>query len=84
VPNLLVNYKSLGIGWKSKVMLKRATYSVSINKLVAEGNYLQKGEDLYCYLVEDEKNRKCAIIYLDGKKGERNVFEGAKKHVTNI
>jgi len=66
-----MKYKDLGIGWKSKIMLKRATYSISINKLVAEGNCLEKGSELYCYLSEDEKNRKCVIIYLDGKKKER-------------
>jgi len=47
-----------GIGWKSKIALKRATYSISINKLVAEGNCLEKGEELYSYLGEDEKGRK--------------------------
>ncbi|MEK6894798.1 MAG: hypothetical protein AABX10_05020 [Nanoarchaeota archaeon] len=63
-----MKYKELGIGWKSKVMLKRSTYSISINKMVADGNCLEKGEDLYCYLAEDEKERKCIIVYLDGKK----------------
>lgn len=57
----------LGIGWKSKVALKRATYSISINKLVAEGNCLEKGQELYCYLAEDEEKRPIIIIYLDGK-----------------
>lgn len=60
--------KPLGVGWKTKVSLKRATYSVSISKLVAEGNCIEKGEDLYSYLAEDEKGRKIVIIYLDGKK----------------
>jgi len=68
----MMKYKDLGIGWKSRIMLKKATYSISINKLVAEGNCLQKGEDLYCYLVEDEKNRKCIIVHLDGKKRARS------------
>lgn len=58
----------LGLGWKSKVMLKRATYSISINKLVAEGNCLEKGQDLYCYLAEDRDKRPIVIVYLDGKK----------------
>lgn len=66
-----MKYKDLGVGWKSKVMLKRATYSISINKLVAEGNCLEKGEDLYCYLSENVSGRKCVIIYLDGKKKEK-------------
>jgi len=60
--------KFLGIGWKSKIALKRATYSISINKLVAEGNCLEKGKELYCYLAEDEKGRRIIITYLDGKK----------------
>ena len=61
----------MGIGWKSKIALKRATYSISINKLVAEGNCLEKGQGLYCYLAEEDK-RSIIIIYLDGKKRKRN------------
>ncbi len=57
----------MGLGWKSKVMLKRATYSISISKLVAEGNCLEKGQELYSYLAEESK-RPIVIIYLDGKK----------------
>ncbi|MEK6824384.1 MAG: hypothetical protein AABX12_01895 [Nanoarchaeota archaeon] len=64
--------KFLGFGWKSKVALKRVTYSISINKLVAEGNCLEKGQELYCYLAEDEKNRQIIVIYLDGKKRDKN------------
>ena len=64
--------KFLGLGWKSKVSLKRATYSISINKLVAEGNCLEKGEDLNCYLAEDDKQRKIVVVYLDGKKRNSN------------
>ena len=58
----------LGLGWKSKVSLKRATFSISINKLVAEGCGLEKGYELYSYLAEDEKGRKMIVTYLDGKK----------------
>ena len=58
----------LGLGWKSKIMLKRSTYSISINRLVAEGNYLEKGKEIYSYLAEDEYGRKIIMIYLDGKK----------------
>ena len=56
------------MGWKTKISLKRATYSISINKLIAEGNCLQKGEELHSYIAEDEKERKIIITYLDGKK----------------
>ena len=61
----------LGIGWKSRIMLKRTTYSISINKLVAEGNCLEKGQDLYCYLAEDESKRPIIIVYLDRKKRKK-------------
>ena len=58
----------LGIGWKSKIMLKRATYSISISKLVAEGCCLEKGQELHCYLAEDKDKRQIIVVYLDGKK----------------
>lgn len=60
--------KFLGLGWKSKVTLKRATAYISINKLVAVGCSLEKGQILYSYLAEDEKGRKVIIVYLDEKK----------------
>lgn len=68
-----IKIKSLGIGWKSKVGLKRATYSISINKLVAEGNCLEKGKELNCYLFEDLTERKVVIIYLDGGRKNEGV-----------
>jgi len=60
--------KFLGIGWKSKISQKRATFFISINKLIAEGNCLEKGQILYSYLAEDRNNRKIMVTYLDGKK----------------
>ena len=62
--------KFLGVGWKSKIILKRATAYISINKLVVYGCLLEKGEELYSYLAEDENGRKIIITYLDGKKRE--------------
>lgn len=56
------------MGWQTKVAQKRATYSISINKLVATGCCLEKGQMLYCYLAEDEHKRPIIITYLDGKK----------------
>jgi len=80
-PNKIMKFKKkkfLGIGWKSKVALKRATYSISINKLVAEGNCLEKGQKIYCYLAKDEDSRPIVILYLDGKKIKNNLaFAGA-------
>lgn len=58
----------LGIGWKSKIILKRATAYISINKLVVNGCDLKKGQTLHSYLAEDEKGRKIIVIYLEGKK----------------
>jgi hypothetical protein len=60
--------KFQNIGWKSKIMQKRATFSISINKLVAVGCNLKKGEELYCYLAEDSEKRPIMIIYLDSKR----------------
>ena len=58
--------KFSGIGWKSKIILKRATAYISINKLVVDGCCLEKGQILYSYLAEDEKGRKIIVTYLDG------------------
>jgi hypothetical protein len=58
----------LGIGWKSKIIFKRLTAYISINKLVVEGCNLEKGKVLYSYLAEDKYGRKIIITYLDGKK----------------
>lgn len=54
------------MGWKSKIMQKRATFSISINKLVATGSYLKKKQALYSYLAVDENKRTVIITYLDG------------------
>ena len=60
--------KFLGIGWKSKIILKRATAYISINKLIVDGCDLKKGQTLHSYLAEDEKGKKIIITYLEGKK----------------
>ncbi len=64
----------LGLGWKSKIILKRATAYVSINKLVVDGCDLEKGKEIYSYLAEDDKKRKVVLTYLDGNKA--NKFKG--------
>lgn len=56
------------IGWKSKVAQKRATFSISINKLIIIGNNIQKGQTLFSYLAKDDNNRSVIIIYLDKKE----------------
>ena len=60
--------KFQNIGWESKVMQKRATFGISINKLVAVGSCIEKGQKLYCYLADDEEKRPVIVIYLDGKQ----------------
>ena len=61
----------LGMGWKSKIIFKRATAYISINKLIVEGCDLEKGGELYSYLAEYERGRKIIITYLDGKKANK-------------
>lgn len=56
-----------GVGWKSKVMKKRETYSISINKQVAIGTGVEKGKTLYSYLAHINK-RPAIITFLDGEK----------------
>jgi hypothetical protein len=58
----------LNMGWKSKIMQKRATFSITINKAVAIGCCLEKGHELYCYLAEDKKQRPIMEVFLDGKR----------------
>lgn len=60
--------KFSGLGWKSKLSQKRATFSISINKLVIEGCSLEKGDSIYSYLAEDDEGRKIIITYLDKRK----------------
>lgn len=56
------------MGWKSKIMQKRATFSISINKLVVTGCNLEKGQILYSYLAQDKNKRSIMVTYLDNKK----------------
>ncbi|MFW5847096.1 MAG: hypothetical protein ACOCUU_02980 [Nanoarchaeota archaeon] len=63
----------LGIGWKSKLIFKKATAYISINKLVVEGCNLKKGEKLKSYIAEDSSGRKIVITYLNGKNTNKNI-----------
>ena len=60
--------KFQNIGWKSKIAQKRFTLSISINKLVANGCKLEKGQILHCYLAEDNDKRLLMVVYLDGRE----------------
>ena len=56
------------VAWKSKVIQKRSTYNLTINKLVADGSQVYKGETLYSYAGEDGRKRPIMITYLDGNE----------------
>ena len=62
--------KSKGIGWISKIQKKRHTFFISVSKVVAIGNTLEKQQQLYSYLSE-ENNREVIVIYLDGKPKDK-------------
>ena len=55
-------------GWKSKITQKRATFSISISKLVVIGCCIKKGQTLFSYLDKDDKDRSIIITYLDNKE----------------
>ena len=87
--NKLNKIKFLGVGWKSKVLFKRATFYLSINKLVADGCCIEKGEELFSYLAEDEKGRKIIVTYLDSGKSfnpkkQNQDFPGCKEPRTRF
>jgi hypothetical protein len=67
---MIINFHK--IGWKSKIAQKRATFSISINKLVALGCKLEKGQTLFSYLAEDENKRPIIITYLDTKEKHKD------------
>ena len=58
--------RTRNIGWKTKLLYKGYTLYLTINKVVAVGNNLAKGKELYCYEAEDENGRPIMITYLDG------------------
>lgn len=68
--------KLLHVGWKSKVMQKRVTFSITISKAVAVGCAITKGDVLFCYLAEDEEKRPLTIVYLDGKPKNNRSSNG--------
>ena len=72
------------VGWKSKITQKRATFSISINKIVVIGSCLKKGQVLYSYLAKDKNNRSVIITYLDGeemKKKDLNMVNDTIRRI---
>lgn len=65
--------KFSGIGWKSKIIVKRTTSYISINKLIVDGCSLEKGDELHSYLAENESGRKIIVMFLDGGKKQTKI-----------
>jgi hypothetical protein len=63
----IVDYTLESLGWKTYLQQRRGTSKITINKLVAVGAGLEKGQFLYCYVAKDTKERSIMIVYLDGK-----------------
>lgn len=55
------------LGYKPMIQRKGYSYFLSINKLIALGNNLEKGKKLYAYLGEDTLSRSILVVYLDGE-----------------
>jgi hypothetical protein len=53
-------------GWISKLIRRKQSFFISINKAVIVGGCLQVGNRLYSYLAEDRMNRPLMITFLDG------------------
>lgn len=67
----VVDYKLESIGWKSYLQQRRGTSKITINKLVAVGAGLEKGQFLYCYLAKDRDERPIVVVYLDGRERKK-------------
>jgi predicted transcriptional regulator len=69
----IINPKFENFGWISRVQKnQRGTFRLTLNRMVALGCDLQRGQKLYCYLAKDSKNRPILVIYLDGKPRNSN------------
>jgi hypothetical protein len=60
------------LGYKPKIQRKGYSYFLSVNKLIALGNNLNQGMDLYAYLGEDNLGRSLLVVYLDGDPRTNN------------
>ena len=59
------------LGWKSYLQQRRGTSKITINKLVAVGAGLEKGQFLYCYLARDRNDRDIVVVYRERKEGDK-------------
>lgn len=63
----IVDAKLESFGWKTYLQQKRGTSKITINKIIAVGAGLEKGQPMYCYLAKDKTGREMIVTYLDGK-----------------
>ena len=68
---MIVDPKIETFGWKTYLQNRRGTSKITINKNVAVGACLEKGQFLYCYLAKDKNSRPIVLVYLDGKPREK-------------
>lgn len=59
--------RTRNIGWKTKLLRKGYTFYLAIAKIVAVGNALRPGQELYCYEADDKTGRPVLLAYLDGQ-----------------
>lgn len=67
------------LGYKPKIQRKGYSYFLSVNKLIALGNSLEQGKELYAYLGEDGLGRSLLVVYLDGDPRTNNNKEVVKQ-----
>ena len=63
----IIDPKIESFGWKTNLQKRRGTSKITINKIIAIGAGLEKGQVLYCYLAKDKKDRQIIVTYLDGR-----------------
>ena len=53
------------LGYKTRIQRRGYSYAIGINKLLALGNNLNKGKEVYAYLGHDDFGRSMLLVYLD-------------------
>ena len=65
---MIIDPKFESFGWRTYLQQRRGTSKITINKCVAIGAGLEKGQFLYCYLAKDKNGRSVVVVYLDGRE----------------
>ena len=69
---MIVDPRIETFGWKTYLQQRGGTSKITINKAVAVGAGLEKGQFLYCYLAKDREERPIVVVYLDGRPREKD------------